>query len=235
MARSITTRRPLWVQEVDFGDGTTGFATDGTPVDCVRLAHLGLIDDWSSGDGRLRHQPRHEHRRRHHLLGHGRRGARGDRARPARDRRLAAVECARARLPSGRRRSTSTPQPTSRRGSSAISRACRCRRDAAQRQLSRLPARGHRGRATGQALLQRRARAGRSRIRAFPTRRLYRVYGEEATGDEEERDTDITAVASAACGDHAAALRSHPPRRRAGADRARPASVCWRSRSNEQP
>ena len=46
MARMITTRRPLWVHEVDFGDGTTGFATDGTPVDCVRLAHLGLIDDW---------------------------------------------------------------------------------------------------------------------------------------------------------------------------------------------
>ena len=33
MARSITTRRPLWVQEVDFGDGTIGYATDGTPVD----------------------------------------------------------------------------------------------------------------------------------------------------------------------------------------------------------
>jgi 5'-nucleotidase len=46
MARMITTRRPLWVQEVDFGDGTVGFATDGTPVDCVRLAHLGLVDDW---------------------------------------------------------------------------------------------------------------------------------------------------------------------------------------------
>ncbi|HEY1524268.1 MAG TPA: 5'/3'-nucleotidase SurE [Solirubrobacteraceae bacterium] len=43
MARSITTRRPLWVQEVDFGDGTVGYATDGTPVDCVRLANLGLI------------------------------------------------------------------------------------------------------------------------------------------------------------------------------------------------
>ena len=43
MARSITTRRPLWVQEVDFGDGTVGYATDGTPVDCVRLAKLGLI------------------------------------------------------------------------------------------------------------------------------------------------------------------------------------------------
>jgi len=46
MARSITTRRPLWVEDVDFGDGTVGYATDGTPVDCVRLASLGLIDGW---------------------------------------------------------------------------------------------------------------------------------------------------------------------------------------------
>jgi 5'-nucleotidase len=42
-ARSITTRRPLEVQEIDFGDGTIGFAADGTPVDCVRLASLGLV------------------------------------------------------------------------------------------------------------------------------------------------------------------------------------------------
>jgi 5'-nucleotidase len=48
MARSITTRRPLWVQEVDFGDGTKGYATDGTPVDCVRLAKLGLIDGFKA-------------------------------------------------------------------------------------------------------------------------------------------------------------------------------------------
>jgi 5'-nucleotidase len=44
MARSITTRRPLWVAEVPFPDGTVGYATDGTPVDCVRLASLGAID-----------------------------------------------------------------------------------------------------------------------------------------------------------------------------------------------
>ena len=44
MARMITTRRPLWVQEVEFGDGSIGYATDGTPVDCVRLGKLGLID-----------------------------------------------------------------------------------------------------------------------------------------------------------------------------------------------
>lgn len=43
-ARSITTRRPLWVEEVDFEDGTVGYATDGTPVDCVRLTRLGIID-----------------------------------------------------------------------------------------------------------------------------------------------------------------------------------------------
>jgi 5'-nucleotidase len=43
-ARSITTRRPLWVEEVEFGDGTSGYATDGTPVDCVRFATLGLIE-----------------------------------------------------------------------------------------------------------------------------------------------------------------------------------------------
>jgi 5'-nucleotidase len=48
MARSITTRRPLWVQEVDFEDGTIGFATDGTPVDCVRLANLGLIEGFEA-------------------------------------------------------------------------------------------------------------------------------------------------------------------------------------------
>src|SRR5881392_353950 len=44
MARMITTRRPLWVERVDFGDGTQGYATDGTPVDCVRLAKLGLVE-----------------------------------------------------------------------------------------------------------------------------------------------------------------------------------------------
>jgi len=47
-ARSITTRRPLWVEEVEFGDGTVGYATDGTPVDCVRLASLGLVEGFAA-------------------------------------------------------------------------------------------------------------------------------------------------------------------------------------------
>jgi 5'-nucleotidase len=41
-ARSITTRRPLSVEEVTFEDGNVGYATSGTPVDCVRFAELGL-------------------------------------------------------------------------------------------------------------------------------------------------------------------------------------------------
>jgi 5'-nucleotidase len=42
-ARSITTRSPLTVEKVEFDDGDVGYATDGTPVDCVRFAELGLV------------------------------------------------------------------------------------------------------------------------------------------------------------------------------------------------
>ena len=42
--RAVTLHDPIWVEEVEFGDGTSGFATDGTPVDCVRFAALGLIE-----------------------------------------------------------------------------------------------------------------------------------------------------------------------------------------------
>jgi 5'-nucleotidase len=48
MARSITTRRPLWVAETPFADGSVGYATDGTPVDCVRLASLGLVEGFAA-------------------------------------------------------------------------------------------------------------------------------------------------------------------------------------------
>ncbi len=44
-ARSITTRQPLAVDEIRFADGGSGFATDGTPVDCVRFAALGLVGE----------------------------------------------------------------------------------------------------------------------------------------------------------------------------------------------
>jgi 5'/3'-nucleotidase len=44
-ARSITTRSPLWVEEVPFDDGSSGYATEGTPVDCVRFAELGLVGE----------------------------------------------------------------------------------------------------------------------------------------------------------------------------------------------
>jgi 5'-nucleotidase len=42
-ARSITTRSPLTVEEIEFEDGDSGYAVDGTPVDCVRFAEVGLL------------------------------------------------------------------------------------------------------------------------------------------------------------------------------------------------
>ncbi len=98
-ARSISIRRPLWVQEVPFEDGSIGFSCDGTPVDCVRLAALGLIDGFEPDliVAGINHGANLG--RRHHLLGHGRRGARGRRARHPEHRGLPAVAEARARLP----------------------------------------------------------------------------------------------------------------------------------------
>ena len=103
MARSITTRRPLWVQEVPFADGTVDYATDGTPVDCVRLASLGLVEDFATdlvvaginhganlGDDIT-------------YSGHGRGGAGGRRAGNPGDRGLPTIAGAGARLPLRRR------------------------------------------------------------------------------------------------------------------------------------
>jgi 5'-nucleotidase len=43
-ARSITMHSALWVEEVTLEDGSLAYSTDGTPVDCVRMAALGLLD-----------------------------------------------------------------------------------------------------------------------------------------------------------------------------------------------
>lgn len=44
IGRGITIHNPLHVEEVALADGTPALATDGTPVDCVRFAALGLIE-----------------------------------------------------------------------------------------------------------------------------------------------------------------------------------------------
>ena len=56
-----------------------GYATDGTPVDCVRLRRARADRRLHGRPDRLRHQPRLQPRRRHHLLRHGRGRARGRR------------------------------------------------------------------------------------------------------------------------------------------------------------
>ena len=45
IGRAITVSRSLTVTEVELRDGTVGYATDGTPVDCVRFADLGLVGE----------------------------------------------------------------------------------------------------------------------------------------------------------------------------------------------
>src|SRR5919202_3152188 len=45
VGRGITIDRSLTVTEVELRDGSRGYATDGTPVDCVRFAELGLVGE----------------------------------------------------------------------------------------------------------------------------------------------------------------------------------------------
>ena len=45
IGRGITIHNPLHVEEVRLADGSPALATDGTPVDCVRFATLGLLGD----------------------------------------------------------------------------------------------------------------------------------------------------------------------------------------------
>ena len=92
---------------------------------------------------RVRHQPRLQPRRRHHLLGHGRRRAGGHRARHPGHRRLPAGGSRPGRLPRGPR--TGRPRTSRRaraswRGWSRSSRTCRCPRHPPERELPR-PAR----------------------------------------------------------------------------------------------
>jgi 5'-nucleotidase len=44
IGRGITIHNPLHVEEVELADGSPALATDGTPVDCVRFAALGLVE-----------------------------------------------------------------------------------------------------------------------------------------------------------------------------------------------
>jgi 5'-nucleotidase len=43
IGRGITIHNPLHVEEVRLADGSEALATDGTPVDCVRFAMLGVL------------------------------------------------------------------------------------------------------------------------------------------------------------------------------------------------
>ena len=164
---------------------------------------------------RLRHQPRLQPRRRHHLLGHGRGRARGRRARHPGHRRLPAV-AARARWTSGSATaSTSTTAAafTARRRR-ASSTTCRCPR--ARCSTSTCPAGeidGRRGRAARQAHLPRPAR--RWSTRTSRPQAATAIYGDAPVHDDERGHRPRGDRRRPDRG-HAAALRPH---RRARASR----------------
>ena len=218
MARSITTRRPLWVAEVPFADGSVGYATDGTPVDCVRLAQPRAGRGLRGRAGRRGHQPRRQPRRRHHLLGHRRGGARGRRARPAVDRRLPAVGRARARLPLRRRLRLRGRRATSSRGWCSASRTCRCRR---RRCSTSTCPRASPAASRSTSLGKRIYRDELKLEREEEHRRRYWIYGSDP-GFHDEPGTDLAAVARRADRRHADPLRPDRPRGPGGAEGLRP-------------
>ena len=101
-ARSITTRRPLWVRggRLRRRHRRLRHRRHAGRLRALRLARAGRR--LHRRPDRLRHQPRLQPRRRHHLLGHRRRRARGRHPRHPRHRRLAAVQRARDGLPARR-------------------------------------------------------------------------------------------------------------------------------------
>ena len=192
-ARSITFRRPLWVAEVPFDDGTFGYACDGTPVDCVRLASLGPDRGLRARRDRLGHQPRRQPGRRHHLQRHRRGGAGGHRARHPGHRRLPAVGAARDGLPAREPVRLRARRRVHGRKSSTASTTCRCRPGTLLN--VNVPA----GEIEGVEVARLGKRVYQDRLELIEEdvggRRLFRVYGEPPDHDGEP-DTDLAAVAA---------------------------------------
>ena len=126
-ARSITTRRPLYgPRGRPSRTGRVGYACDGTPVDCVRFAPLGLIDGFEADV--IVSGINHGSNLGDDITYSGTVAAalEGIVLELPGDRRLPAVRRAGDGLPPRRRASTSRPPPPSRPGSSRSSTTCRC-------------------------------------------------------------------------------------------------------------
>jgi 5'-nucleotidase len=191
MARSITTRRPLWVAEVDFDDGSVGYATDGTPVDCVRLANLGLIGGFTPTSSSRASTTAPTSATTSPTRGPSpRRSRRSSSA--SRDRRLPAVARARARLRRPRQLRLHARGEDRRAAGRLARHGAAAAEDAAQHQRAGLRARGRRGDGARQARLSRRACASSSEEEG---RRRYWIYG-SAPGYEDVPGSDLAAVAA---------------------------------------
>ena len=163
---------------------------------------------------RVRHQPRLQPRRRHHLLGHRRRRAGGRRARHPGDRGLAAVAAREMDFRLGERFDF-TARRRSWRAWSSGSTTCRCPTGTLLN--INVPAGDPRAsRSRGWASASTATRW--SVVEEEDGRRRFRIYG-DAPDHDDEQGTDLAAVSAGRDRGHAAALRPHR-RARAGGLRA---------------
>ena len=231
MARSITTRRPLWVAEHRFADGSVGYATDGTPVDCVRLASLGTVEGFTpdlivSG------------------INHGANlgdditysgtvaaalegiviGLPGDRRLPAVRRRRAGLPLRRRLRLRDRRRVRREARGAHRGGAAAEG-------DAAEHQRAR-PASPH---GVEVATLGKRIYRDELKLETEEQgRRRYWIYGTDP-GFHDEPGTDLAAVAARQDRGHAAALRPDRPPESGGAEALRSGGSARTGRADAAP
>ena len=220
-ARSITTRSPLSVEEVNFDDGRVGYA-DRRHAGRLRPLRRAGPGRRPARPDRLRDQPRRQPRRRHHLLGHGRRGAGGDRPRDPGDRPLPAVLGRRPRLRQRQVR-LRRRRPLHRPAGLPPARGVDAGGDADQRQLPQPRADRDRGDEARQTDLQRRAEAGQGERRPPPLRDLRLAAG--LRGDRGHRP--LRGRQGADLG-HPDPLRPHRPRRHRAPAAAGASRRCWR-------
>ena len=194
MARSITTRRPLWVEEVELSRRQPwGMPPTAPPwTACASPASASWrasTPTWSSPASTTAPTSA---------------TTSPTRAPSPRRWRASCWGCPRSRSPSSPARapwttastaaSTSTSPPASSRAWSSAWSRCRCPRHPAQRQRPRRAPGRRGGGAPGQAHLPRRAQAG-ARGGGPPARRRYWIYGDDP-GFHDEPGTDLAAVAA---------------------------------------
>ena len=214
-----------------FGDGTVGYATRRHAGRLRALRRARADRRLHRRPDRLRHQPRLQPRRRHHLLRHGRGRARGRRARHPRHRGLPAV-ATRARWTSGS--ATRFDFETAAAFTARLVGGDRRRAAARRARCSTSTCRPARSTGVEVARLGKRIyRDQLSLVDEESGRKQYRIYGDAPDYERRGRAPTWRRSPSGADRGHAAALRPHRPARASRRCRPTTSRGCSRRRREE--